>query len=603
MSIAALFAGTANGYFEGVDWKDQKAREKKLDAYRAAAEGRAAERFDWDRQDRVRAEKERALAEKDRMDYRSAIDAMFQEEVPGASAPTQAIAAAQPAAAVNPAAMPGAPAPGARPPATREPAVATSIPVPNGSEITAAPIVARRAMAEPPSAGQPARQPAGQPDPVTKGPDDYTFEEWQAMDRGQRAAAGLPVSEIGGQWKYRNRYGGWDILGRSDAEIAAERAKPKSENQAKAEGAQSKAAQYASAVGQSIDDAAGDVAAWGGRFGSMMARGAGYATSLVSPDVASRIFDAADQADASNDRLAAEGFVANGSPESEVGAKRPAPQPKEQMSQGTRAAASEALGATPPPAKEVAAATIAALGATAPNAKMTPAQVDRAVKAGSAFYREQKAQEVVRVLMRQGHLDQAIKFQEWIDTKETQAGMESWLRATVAASVGDFDGFGDAIVDAYNRMDYFGDNLTIDRAKSGFEKDDAGNIIGAKISFRDETTGATFEKAFDDPNDLIRMGITMLAPERAFEWHLSQLQQAQELGAKRQATAEGAAKDAQKRIEQTIKDISEADPNFAQLPLAEQVKIARQRIAEIDAAASGAPGAAPEAPVLHRPRI
>jgi len=34
---------------------------------------------------------------------------------------------------------------------------------------------------------------------------DVSFSEWREMSRSERSAAGLPVSEIGGQWRYRGR--------------------------------------------------------------------------------------------------------------------------------------------------------------------------------------------------------------------------------------------------------------------------------------------------------------------------------------------------------------------------------------------------------------
>jgi len=284
------------------------------------------------------------------------------------------------------------------------------------------------------------------------------------------------------------------------------------------------------------------------------------------------------------------------------------------------AVADQAMGEASTPAVEAAAAAVAkddpALGA-AGNRPYTEKQRERASTAFMDRYMEVGAPIVIKEYLRRGQVDKAIAFQEFLDTKETKAGMKNWARASFAASVGDFDSFATEIMEGYNRLDYFGDDTTIVTTESGFT-DAEGNITkdnrsiaGAKIVFKDERTGKTFEQVYDSPEDIVTMGVTLLAPEEAFEYWVKKTDAAREaaLGAaKTGQEAEAKTAEAIRKLTDTIVEGSKDLAGVAQISRADA---RRQAAAEIAAGTGdlpmddplGAPeGAAPPGPpVLRRP--
>lgn len=190
---------------------------------------------------------------------------------------------------------------------------------------------------------------------------------------------------------------------------------------------------------------------------------------------------------------------------------------------GMAQTAVDAMAETTTPAMQ-AAAESASMGlpkASKGGAKSEAARTKYA-KGFMDHYAEKGAPMVIEAFLKRGEFDKAMKFQEFLDGAETKAGMDNWAKAAFAASVGDMDGFADNIIEAYNRTGYFSDDTTIVKDESGFTRDKAGNITGARLVFRDEKTGNTFDQVFTDPNDLVRLGITLLAPEQAFEYYHAQ---------------------------------------------------------------------------------
>ncbi len=187
------------------------------------------------------------------------------------------------------------------------------------------------------------------------------------------------------------------------------------------------------------------------------------------------------------------------------------------------ATAAETLKATSTPAIDAAAqAASMGLPKPKPGAKVTEATRDKYAKGFMDHYMKVGAPMVLEGFLKTGQFDKATAFQEFISRTETKAGMDNWAKAAFAASTGDMDAFADNVLQAYNRLGYFGDDTTIVEDESGFTRDKAGNITGAKITFKDEKTGNTFDQVFTDPNDLVKMGITLLAPDQAFEYFYKQ---------------------------------------------------------------------------------
>lgn len=283
------------------------------------------------------------------------------------------------------------------------------------------------------------------------------------------------------------------------------------------------------------------------------------------------------------------------------------------------AVADQAMGEASTPAIQAAAAAVAKdepdLGA-AGNRPFTEKQRERASTAFMERYMEVGAPMVIKEYLRRGQVDKAIAFQEFLEGAETKAGMRNWARASFAASVGDFDSFATEIMEGYNRLDYFGDDTTIVTDQSGFTDPEGNitkdnrNIAGAKIVFRDENTGKTFEQVYENPEDIVTMGVTLLAPEEAFEYWSKKTEAARE-------AALGAAKSAQESEAATAKEIREmtdaiveGSKDISGVPTITRAEARRQAKAEIEAGtgdmAEGDPlateGAAPPGPpVLRRP--
>lgn len=196
-------------------------------------------------------------------------------------------------------------------------------------------------------------------------------------------------------------------------------------------------------------------------------------------------------------------------------------------------------------------------------------------------------------------------------------------RAAFAATVGDFDAFADEIFEGQNTAGYWGDSITIDKDKSGFTKDDEGNITGAKLTMVDGTTGNTFEQVFNSPADLVNAGMYFASPEVQFENAQKQVEAAREanLGAVNEAKAD--AKDTgkaeldiltvAKKLLESANEIgapARMGPDGKPLPpmtLDEAIQMIIDGKQKVKGAMSGGGttqgplGALPGPPVLHRP--
>lgn len=261
--------------------------------------------------------------------------------------------------------------------------------------------------------------------------------------------------------------------------------------------------------------------------------------------------------------------------------------------------AAKAMAETTTPAME---ATAAAAGRGLPEVKpgKTPSEETRTKYAASFMdhYREVGAPMVYEALVSKGEFEKAEAFRTFLDRDETKAGMDNWAKAAFAASVGDMDTFSEEIMEAYDRLDYFPDGTTIVREESGFTKDRDGNITGAKLTFKDAKTNNTWDQVFSDPNDLVRLGITLLAPEQAFEYYFQEQQAASE-AARGIAKDQGAKDDKQQgRIDQVAELIFKNSVGLDGVPT---MTYAEARAAAEAQLSGQAAGAAPMPPIARRP--
>ena len=424
-----------------------------------------------------------------------------------------------------------------------------------------------------------------------------TFDDWRAMSREERAAAGLPKSEIGGQMHFdrlKEGLGPKDALPNQVARFAA--------------GVPVTLADRALGVGGAIG-AGLNGAAWNAASGAVRVLGNEYDEPLAKrlKAQADKSYDLAGRAisqgafGSGRQKPAAQQAPAAAAPPPSVPVKATAT-PQEKQAAAT---AVETLDASASPeVKDATVAATQAMGVKPGQKTISDAQYERGADAWADRWMEVGAPRYVENMIRAGQFDKVEKFQEFMQAQETRAGMRDWSIAAAAATLGDIDRFGEHIVSAYNRMGYFPDGTELDKEASGFTRDKNGEVNGAKLTFRDTATGQTFEQVFSGPDDLIKTGITLLAPENAFEYYWKQ----------QEAAAKGAI-GALERVDQEKKAQQEANAaviktamemvrdSLGQITLdqaIEQILAAQEQIARGGGASGGAQAAAPP-PIAHRP--
>lgn len=154
-----------------------------------------------------------------------------------------------------------------------------------------------------------------------------------------------------------------------------------------------------------------------------------------------------------------------------------------------------------------------------PGEAVTPAQKERASKAFMDYYAENGVPKIIEGYLKRGEIDKAMAFQTFMDSQTTKAAMKEWALATFALTTGDLDGFADRLMDAYNRNDYINDDTVVLKDQSEIFRDSQGNITGARIVFKDQKSGHTFDQVFSGPDDLIAFGMMNFDPANVFEMY------------------------------------------------------------------------------------
>lgn len=478
------------------------------------------------------------------------------------------------------------------------------------------------------SVGRQAVAPQQAPAPAPR----VTFEQWRAMDRGQRMAAGLPVSEIGGQLHF-NRFGvgaGWNEPVYGDPVVDPLGIMPNYDHnwgQSLAGDAAEAGRRGLAGIGAAEDIARRGLQGAANAVNQVVNPVAGYVSGGAAPELGmftGNGWESKSPADIRADKSKKNmemglaklsgmwkartgGNPAAATPSAPAANVAPAAAPETKALAET---ATQAMAATATPAMQ--AATVAAQAdpkspvakgmGVKPGQKVTETQRKRAAGAFMDYYREYGAPIVMEEMLKRGDFAGAQAFQEFLDRGETKAAMENWAKAAFAANIGDMDTFASEIMTAYNRLDYFPDGTTIVEKDSGFTRGRDGEITGARITFRDEKTGNTFEQVFSDPADLVRLGITMLAPEEAFKHYAEQVAATKQAGAKAAEEALGVEKSLNTRIDAAAKVIMEASKGLDGVPTksyAEARAEAEQAIKGLGALPMGAEGVPP--PIMRRP--
>lgn len=119
--------------------------------------------------------------------------------------------------------------------------------------------------------------------------------------------------------------------------------------------------------------------------------------------------------------------------------------------------------------------------------------------------------------------EKAEAWRAWNEQKQVKAGQRHWAQAVMKANMGDFDGFGQELVKAYNTRGYFEDGTEVKDWKT--LKDDKGNITGAQLTFKGPD-GKEFSQVINGMDDAYRVGAFMMSPENVFNTGWSEIQAA-----------------------------------------------------------------------------
>ena len=215
------------------------------------------------------------------------------------------------------------------------------------------------------------------------------------------------------------------------------------------------------------------------------------------------------------------------------------------------------------------------------------------------WYGKVAAPKIIDHYLSRGEVEKAEKFETWVQAATTKAGLRAWSKGVIAAQQGNEDGFVAAMIEAYNADGYTDDGMTALADGSGLTRDKAGNVIGGRVTLRNDATGEVFVQNFNEIEDIYRFGINFLSPEQVFENTQAQLaaaatadteirkhERALELAEARRATKE--AKTPAERVRAQVALMAQTDQsgNFVDLPPEEQVAKAVAQLEAIEAGAA-----------------
>lgn len=660
--LASFVTGAVGGYFQGKDWREgveDRKRKRKMEDERFQWErsDRAyiEETRDWDREDRAHTarERNREISRRDEEEafFKSLVDDTAPP-APGAQASPEAATPRRTVKPVETQATTAAPSPVSTPaipkdPATPPPAAAPSGPAANAATQPPAPAPApartirlpqerqgtffsdRAAQIGAPkevqnlAAAADAAQAAlanGQILPEARAEAEATVKA--ATEAIANAAQPKPAPQIpttaGGYTQQRGTppgpppgapAGQVDALGRSPAEIAAALQSQAPSMAGRYAGRQIKvdpriAAQVAPAQPPApvVTDAPVTLP------GSASARTAPSASPMPSAIAADTRLDH-DTRNAAAANQVRQGRVIAASPV--AGARRysalqPAPPATPAPADTLPAVTPTTEAGTPQPSLE--AVTETAPRTVTPTGKQKAPTKEETERATGSFlnrYAKEKVPEIVKFYVGRGDIAKAEAYQKWADDTLVKEAMRHWASAVHAATIGDDQGFVDGIAAAYNAKGYYDDGYSIVPEASGINRDEAGNVIGAQVTFKDNATGQVFTQDFEGSEDLYRLGVDMLAPEQVFEIGWSRVQAVDDI---RKEVAREIAKNGlggavkAEDVLSAMEQMAKANLQFQGLPVDEQVQLALDFLARFGGAVPGATTTpAAEVPVAPRP--
>lgn len=146
------------------------------------------------------------------------------------------------------------------------------------------------------------------------------------------------------------------------------------------------------------------------------------------------------------------------------------------------------------------------------------------------FYLKNVVPKIQETYIKQGNQQGADQWGQWAENKHTQNGMKYWTQALRAGQMGDYKGYADSMVKAYNAPGYYEDGLEAE----GYDliKDKSDNVTGLTLNLRNKETGEKFSQSIHGTDDMVRQGIGLLDPANAFKTTMAQANTAQALQAK-----------------------------------------------------------------------
>lgn len=377
---------------------------------------------------------------------------------------------------------------------------------------------------------------AGNPPPQPPATSEPTYDQWSAMSRGQREAAGLPVSTIGGEWRYRNDKGDArekaaafaQAEEQAKAQIAEDLARrqnpppPQDAAGRRALGIADAVGSIPGRIGRAIGIYPGamqDFAAMGGDVTGRAQQAAGVVASAAqAPEAGAALMRAGEENRAAPRESAPDRAASPTAAPDQPGRSStalPAAQPAQLSFGGAPATAPAGTGAA---AAEKAARTTFGMGIIGEDmpVKTTAARRERAAEAGMRMFLDESTPAIVERYLRTGRLEEAKAFQEWVQEKGVQNGIRSFMKATHALSLRDYDEAERHLTETFNNGSYFDDGHRIPPGGIEIIEGESGRIRRARLTMENVRTGERFTQEYSG-DDLLMLAQSYLAPEKVFE--------------------------------------------------------------------------------------
>lgn len=150
------------------------------------------------------------------------------------------------------------------------------------------------------------------------------------------------------------------------------------------------------------------------------------------------------------------------------------------------------------------------------NTDGSPAAVNR-------YFANEYGPKVSQHFMEIGQPDTAEKWNSWVKDKNVQKAQAFGGQMLNAMEAGDWDGVGKYFGLAYNSHGYYPNGITFTGLQ--YDRDDAGDVTGATLSFRNDETGEESTTRINSKRDLMGLIEAAADPLKVFE-QTQQLEQA-----------------------------------------------------------------------------